>query len=227
MTFEQALSLAGIFKELLSILIWPALILTVLLKFSREIGGFFEGMSELTFKAGGVEATAKKKQIEAAAALGAAYGKSPNVDHSMKPINKISSKIADIVESRITSRNVKNIANASILWVDDRPENNIYERKAMETLGVKFYVSKSTEDALQKLQKRSFSLIISDMGRPQDDRAGYTLLEEVRNSGNDTPFLLYTGSNAPKHKAEAINRGAQGSTNDPNELFELVLTHIA
>jgi CheY-like chemotaxis protein len=45
----------------------------------------------------------------------------------------------------------KGLAGKSILWVDDRPANNIYERQAMEALGIRFTISTSTEEALQML----------------------------------------------------------------------------
>jgi hypothetical protein len=48
------------------------------------------------------------------------------------------------------------------------------------------------------------------------------LLDKLRQTGNQTPFFIYAGSNAPEHKAEALKRGAQGSTNSAKELFEMV-----
>jgi DNA-binding NarL/FixJ family response regulator len=65
------------------------------------------------------------------------------------------------------------------------------------------------------------------MGRPPDDRAGYTLLEKMRQLGQRTPFLIYSGSKKPEHVAEAQMRGAQGATNDPEELLDLALEHAS
>jgi CheY-like chemotaxis protein len=113
-----------------------------------------------------------------------------------------------------------------VLWVDDRPQNNVYERKAMEALGIRFTISTSTQDALEKLRSRKFDVIISDMGRPPDPRAGYTLLDEIRRLGMTTPYIIYAGSNALKHKEEARNHGAVGSTNNPQELLRLVTEAI-
>ena len=226
MTFEEFMSLAKLIKEYISALIWPGLIFWIVFRFSKELAKFFDGMSELSFKAGGVEATAKTKQIEAAVALSAAYAKSPSSDNSMKPMSKISSRIAEIVENNVTYKNIKRLNQTQILWVDDNPNNNIHERKAFEALGMKFTLSKSTEEALQELGNEYFDVVISDMGRPPDAQAGYTLLKEMRDHGNTTPFIIYAGSKAPQHREEAKTRGAQGCTNDPNELFELVLSHL-
>jgi CheY-like chemotaxis protein len=113
-----------------------------------------------------------------------------------------------------------------VLWVDDRPDNNNYERQALEALGVKFVISTSTDDALSKLMTRHFDAIISDMGRPPDARAGYTLLDKLRSSGNQIPFIIYASSRSPEHQAEARRRGAVGCTNNATELFEMVVSAL-
>jgi DNA-binding NtrC family response regulator len=110
-----------------------------------------------------------------------------------------------------------------ILWVDDRPENNRFERQALEALGIRIDLSTSTEDALKITGQRSYDLIISDMGRSPDSRAGYTLLDELRRRGDKTPYVIYAGSRAPEHAAEARHHGAIGSTNMPQELISMVI----
>lgn len=109
-----------------------------------------------------------------------------------------------------------------ILWVDDRPDNNIYERQVFESLGLTFELALSTDEALERLKDSRYGAIISDMGRPEGTREGYRLLEAVRASDRVTPFFIYASSNKPEHKREAAERGAQGSTNGASELVELV-----
>jgi CheY-like chemotaxis protein len=113
--------------------------------------------------------------------------------------------------------------NKLVLWVDDRPDNNVFERQALEAFGVSFILSESTEDALEKIRNHKFDAIISDMGRPGDDRAGYTFLQHLRALGNNTPFIIYAGSRAPEHITETKRSGGFGTTNRPDELFEMVL----
>lgn len=113
-----------------------------------------------------------------------------------------------------------------ILWVDDRPDNNLYERRRMEMLGVTFTLAKSTDEAMSLLESEEYGIIISDMGRREGPTEGYTLLERLRKIRNQTPFLIYAGSSAEKHKREALARGAQGSTNDPNDLIEMVRKYL-
>ena len=53
-------------------------------------------------------------------------------------------------------------------------------------------------------------------------KAGYDLLDKLREELNIVPpFIIYAGWNAPS-PAEAKQRGAFGSTSDPQELLQLV-----
>lgn len=112
--------------------------------------------------------------------------------------------------------------NRLILWVDDNPANNTYERQALESVGIRFVLSENTADALNILSRQSFGAIISDMGRREGPREGYVLLDALRARGDDTPLFFYGSSNAPEHKRETLEHGGQGCTNDGQELFEMV-----
>jgi len=101
--------------------------------------------------------------------------------------------------------------------------NNEYERRALEVFGIGFALSTSTEDALEKIGRNHYDAVISDMGRPPDSQAGYTLLEQARSAGYAGPYIIYASSYRPEHREEARRRGASGSTNNPQELFRLVL----
>lgn len=113
-----------------------------------------------------------------------------------------------------------------VLWVDDRPDNNIYERRAFEAVGLRFTLALSTNEALDSLKRHKYAAIISDMGRREGAREGYVLLDAIRRQGDQTPFLIYAGSNLPEHKREATEHGGQGSTNNPQELFQMVMNAI-
>jgi CheY-like chemotaxis protein len=109
-----------------------------------------------------------------------------------------------------------------VLWVDDTPENNFYLRQAFEAVGLRFTQAQSTDEALGILRRRRFGAIISDMGRREGPREGYALLDALRESDTETPFFVYSGSNAPEHKRGVEEHRGQGSTNDPQELFRMV-----
>jgi CheY-like chemotaxis protein len=127
---------------------------------------------------------------------------------------RTSERLAGSVDNRWRSR---------ILWVDDRPGNNAYERQAFESMGITFTLALSTQEALSELSKQRFAAIISDMGRKEGPKEGYVLLEKVRQTDRQTPFFIYAGSNAPEHQREAIARGAQGTTNRPRDLVDMVI----
>jgi CheY-like chemotaxis protein len=64
------------------------------------------------------------------------------------------------------------------------------------------------------------------MGRREGNREGYVLLDTLRRQGDQTPFIIYSGSNLPEHKQETFEHGGQGNTNDPQELYQMVMKTI-
>lgn len=212
--------------KLLSTLIWPGLILFVIVRYSESIGAFFDTLSEFSFKGAGFEASLQRKQAEATRALVAAAVARPEPGATPETTAKEIAAAKTAVEA-VTPRTFRRARHAKVLWVDDRPSNNINERRALEAFGVDFTICTSTADALSEMEHQKFDVIISDMGRPPDSQAGYTLLDKIRSAGYTTPYVIYAGSRAPEHVAEARRRGALGCTNRPDELFEYVLTAIA
>jgi CheY-like chemotaxis protein len=229
MDFNQWMKLFELILSYLQAIIWPLSVLIILFYVRTPLKKFLEDLIEVNLKAGPIETTAKRKQlIEAAASLGAAtahWQGAAQDDQHVHDVEK-TKEIAKAVERLVTPRTSRQLEGASVLWVDDRPMNNTYERQALEALGIQFTISKSTEDAVERLQKKTYDLIISDMGRPPDLHAGYTLLEKVKEMHISTPFIIYAGSKRPEHIAEARKRGAFGTTNDPQELFELVVSAL-
>lgn len=120
----------------------------------------------------------------------------------------------------------KSNSKKEILWVDDRPENNVYERNTLEKYGLIFSLALSTQQALQFMKYNEYALVISDMTRKEGSREGYVLLEEIRKNNKEIPFIIYTGSNRKEYVNEATKYGAQGCTNDPWELTNLVIKNL-
>jgi len=125
-------------------------------------------------------------------------------------------------EELVKSTNKKHI----ILWVDDRPENNISLRNMFLRYNIDVIIALSTEQALHELKSRKFSLIISDMGRREGPREGYVLLDKIRENGDKTPFLIFSIGKLARHDEEARSHGAQGTTDNANELVELVFQQL-
>src|SRR5215467_2571715 len=246
---EGAAKFLEAIAHIINALIWPAAILYLLIRFAPAIGNFIaNSIDEFTFKGGGIEASLKRRQEQATEALTAAAisrtikaaienAQKSGGDHATAPgangsIALPPAALEQAVKAQVEAvhlprglsrRAIHQIEGSNVLWVDDKPENNKFERQSLEAFGVKFVISTSTEDALDKVKKQKFDTIISDMGRPPDPRAGYTLLDQLRASGDRTPYIIYAGSRSPEHQMEARRRGALGTTNMPTELFHLVL----
>jgi CheY-like chemotaxis protein len=159
-----------------------------------------------------------KMQLSAVASLATAAAKNPSLDGG--------SDIARIVE--VVQEAAPQKAKPAdgwrnhVLWVDDRPENNVYERQAFEAVGLKFSLALSTGGALAAMERQKFAAVISDMGRKEGPREGYVLLDAMRAESNQTPLFFYASSNSPEHKRETREHGGQGCTNNAEELFHLV-----
>lgn len=226
MSVDNIVKLLDAIAKLLNVLIWPAIILFILIRFGRDLRVFFSSLGELSLKGAGFEASLKRKQAEVVAALSAAAASKPNEDKTRESVAKEAMIAADVVAEVVTPRAIRRASRSTVLWVDDNPNNNSYARQALEALGVSFVLAQSTDEALKKISRQRFNAIISDMGRPPDSRAGYTLLDKLRSSGDQTPFIIYAGSRDPEHVTESRRHGAIGCTNNANELFEMVLSAL-
>lgn len=166
-----------------------------------------------------------KNKLSTTASLSAASAKHTDNTSDEKAKQKNLDSIVDMVFSTKQIERSAHWKNR-ILWVDDQPENNIYERNAFESMGIEVSIALSTNEALCLLEDNKYAAIISDMGRKEGAQEGYVLLDSVRNSGNKTPFFIYAGSNLLEHKLMAKNRGAQGSTNQAQELYQMVMREL-
>lgn len=124
-------------------------------------------------------------QIATAASLTAAAATQP--ENSIGVTESQLRKIVNVVSNAKRQDRHEKWLNR-ILWVDDRPGNNVYERQAFEAQGIEFALALSTDGALELLKTNKFSAIISDMGRKEGAQEGYVLLENY--ALWETKFLL-------------------------------------
>ena len=218
MTSDQVIRLISAVAQLFGVFVWPAVLLFVVVQFRAPLTELFKNAGQFSLKGAGFEASITRQREEAVAALGAAVA-TRGVDSND---TEVSPDLQEVANALPSPRNQQRIQDSYVLWVDDRPDNNSYERQALEALGIRVDISTSTEDALTRIRWRSYDMIISDMGRPPDGRAGYTLLDELRARGDETPYFIYASSRAPEHVAEARKHGAVGCTNSATELVETV-----
>lgn len=142
-------------------------------------------------------------------------------------INKFRENLELYFDSIIKGTEFKNSSvKKEILWVDDRPENNVYERNSLEQYGLNFTLALSTQQALHYMKHKNFALVISDMGRKEGKHEGYVLLNAIRKNDKNIPFIIYAGSRRQEHIDETLKRGGQGCTNSPKELIDLVIKNL-
>lgn len=167
--------------------------------------------------------------LAAAREAEAAHGNTESILHRLEQAEEVKQGIVLSADQRrrvvdVYSRN--SLSGGRVLWVDDTPSSITYEREAFELAGVSTVWVGDTEGALGLLEGNKFDVIISDMGRPESERAGYELLESVRRRGDTASFVIYSSSRGLEHIEEAISRGCLVATNDPVELFEVVMEEI-
>jgi DNA-binding response OmpR family regulator len=119
-------------------------------------------------------------------------------------------------------------AIGKILWVDDHPENNIYEKQFFEKRRIAVHPVTNSEDALKLLQMYDYDAVISDMGRGDDRLAGPRMVQQMRARNDRTPVVIYTVRADQPAKQEAqrnlvAESGAQALAVTPQEVRTIVL----
>lgn len=203
----------GEVSDLVGALAWPAAALVIVIIFRRPLKALLTREDVQVSAFGGLTISARGQAAAARELVDAARSRQDaTVDLQDAEIGV-----------QVAARGVEVLGrHPQILWVDDRPSLNQHEVAALHALGMHVSLSASTEDALRRFRTQSYDLVVSDMGRPPDARAGYTLLNALRGSGDLTPFVIYASSDRPEHFDEAVRRGASGSTNRPDELVRMV-----
>jgi len=116
-----------------------------------------------------------------------------------------------------------------ILWVDDRPNANVYERARVMDAGYRLLQADTTAAALRVVASDGpFELIISDMSRVEaggnyNATAGLDLVKALREAGDQTRVVFYSSSKslAPV-MAELRQIPNIAYTTSPTELMYLI-----
>lgn len=111
---------------------------------------------------------------------------------------------------------------AQILWVDDAPDNNVYLRGLLRSLGIFVDLAKNTFDAVSMAALTKYDVVISDMKRDGDSKAGIKLLAELQQRNLDAYrwTVFYFSQYDP---SRGVPTYAFGATNRPDELVHLVM----
>jgi CheY-like chemotaxis protein len=212
-------SLTGVF--------WVVLAAVVIWRLLPTIRGIVESRG-FTIKAGGAEIsvqqasdtlahgvddlreqlTALKAQVEAGGAVAPAEGAA---EAAASPI------AAGVPQLR------------RVLWIDDHPENNVYEVQALQRKDVVVDQVTSTADGLNAVLHATirYDVVITDIGRQETghDRpqAGLEFIQQMRKEDLETPIFVYASAAAVGRLSDAIMAaGANGATSSATELLEML-----
>jgi len=109
----------------------------------------------------------------------------------------------------------------SVLLVDDDPALFNITKILLEKEGeLSVDLCSSAIEALEKLAIRDYDTIVSDYDMPVMN--GIQFLRQIRNNGDRTPFIIFTGKGNEDVVIEALNNGADyylKKVGDPKEIF--------
>lgn len=130
--------------------------------------------------------------------------------------SQVRGQVKDLQQVRLTR----------VLWVDDSPDNNVFEVVALTSLGIVITTASSNRAARTYLDAFSFDLVITDIGRGGDADDGGVLLRELRHSRPTLPVVVYT-MRADEQRRALMADGARAVEDRPDGLIGAVLKHAA
>jgi DNA-binding NtrC family response regulator len=130
--------------------------------------------------------------------------------------------IKDALFERIAYVKEKEIKIKAI-WVDDIPQNNLYESQVLSSVGLEIDFAKSSEEASQLLTKGDYEIMLSDISRYGKHDEGLRFHKELVEKGIDLPTIFYTGY---VDREKGVPPFAFGIADMPNDLIHLILDII-
>jgi esterase/lipase superfamily enzyme/putative methionine-R-sulfoxide reductase with GAF domain/CheY-like chemotaxis protein len=128
----------------------------------------------------------------------------------------------ELLEELAGQLSARPLLGVHILWVDDHSDNNNSESLYLAGQGAEIASVTTTTDAVSRVQETRFDVIISEMTRGREKRAGFDLLEGLRWRKDRTPVIIYAGGSGNAERRAAFRAGAFGRTDQADELYEYV-----
>jgi CheY-like chemotaxis protein len=118
-----------------------------------------------------------------------------------------------------------------VLWVDDKPNKNRLERRALRRWNICFTNVRSTSEAQKQISEnpRKYKLAISDWARGAGDSGEHTALALLQGTLPRLPLIYYVSPTSVNdtHRARVKELGAIDQTGDPFTLAALSLVALS
>lgn len=209
--------------EAIGVLAWPAIIILLILMFRPAIAGLIESAKsrKFTLKLGGQELTMEEASEQQRKLIADLQAQVLEIKKSLEGIARPAPAATEKAALKMPP------AVASVLWVDDQPKNNSYFVQQLVDRGVNVELALSTAEGLRMFDKKTYGVVISDMGRTEDGiykpTAGLELLKVIRERNKTIPFIIYSSSRGGReHREAAIKLGATTLTTSPTEMVGLL-----
>jgi CheY-like chemotaxis protein len=203
-----------------SSLAWPLIAGIFLIKFFQPLRSLIESAKgrKICIKVGGNELTVEEASEQQSERL---------IDLQSK-LAAIESRLAIKGEAIQTFDLLFEPSKKCILWVDDMPRNNSFLVASIQSQGYEVDIALSTDNAISMFRNGSYDIVISDMNRPNDKKAGITLARNIRNLKSDVPIYIFCGNWAARNlREEALNNGITDITSSGTTLLSMLLLKIA
>lgn len=105
-----------------------------------------------------------------------------------------------------------------ILHIDDDPSIREISKQILLDMDSSFVIDAAScvAEAFKKLENGQYDVVISDYDMPQKD--GLQFLKELREQGNEIPFILFTGKGREEVAVKALNLGSDAYINKQGNL---------
>jgi CheY-like chemotaxis protein len=214
-------------SRLIEVLAWPLIAILVIWRFGPSIARLFDSALTrgFTLKVGGQELTMGEVTEQHRTLIADLQAQVVALREAVERAG------VSLPSATAADEQAEPPAGRSVLWVDDEPKNNSYFVEQLRRQGVEVDIELGNAGALRRLGRRTYTAIVSDMGRREDGRfqptAGLSLLEEVRQIAPNTPFILFTSARmAIQHAEDARTLGAAAITSSATDLTGLLKDHV-
>jgi len=207
-------SFAKLISSLAS-LAWPLLFAILIFRFSEPLKKLIESAKgrKFTIKVAGNELTMEEVSEQQRIILS-------DLQQKFIEIEKKIGQAANLTEFSIKSSSPR---GQKILWVDDQPKNISLLIATLKERGAKIDTALSTAEGVDKFESTQYDIVISDMGRPESDRAGIDLAVKIRKLNPTVPFFIYCGSWAARNlQKEALDAGVTTITASGTTLLSAI-----